>query len=480
MRVADPASLEVSAEARRVLETLWANGHAAYAVGGGVRDHLLGRTAHDVDIATDATPDRMLELLPDGHTLGVFGTVEVDGVQATTFRRDHRYADHRRPDEVTWTTDLTEDLRRRDFTINALAWGRGAGTSGPPALVDPTGGLDDLRTGVLRAVGDADARFDEDALRILRGARFAAALDLGIEPSTLAAMTRHGTDVAHLSGERIGQELHRMLALPQPSRAFRLLERIGSLGVTLPEVALQRGVPQAKIPGDDLFDHSMRTMDAAAAMIERSGELVMAGLLHDIGKPATAVDGHFLGHPEVGARMAVEALRRLRTPAVQVSRVERLIAGHMFQYRASWTDAAVRRFLRRTGADLVDDLLRLRLADNIGSGVAMDATGVRELWARVDAQRADNVPLSLADLAVGGRDLLRVTGRPAGPWVGVFLERLLGSVVNDPGRNRRDVLLADVRRWATDPASSIPAADPRPTTSATDTTASGRPDSLDG
>src|SRR5690349_325077 len=182
-------------DGRAILERLWTAGHAAYLVGGGVRDQLLGRPVHDVDIATDALPERVLELFPGAHRRSVFGTVDIDGTQVTTFRRDHVYADHRRPDRVTFTTSVEEDLARRDFTVNALAWGKPRGGNGETRFVDPSGGLPDLERGVLRAVGDPDARFAEDALRLLRGARFATVLGLAIEPATLDAMRRRGADV---------------------------------------------------------------------------------------------------------------------------------------------------------------------------------------------------------------------------------------------------------------------------------------------
>lgn len=435
-----------SAEARSVLERLWSAGHSAYLVGGGVRDQLLGRPAHDDDIATDALPERVLELFTEARPRGAFGTIDIGGVQVTTFRRDHVYADHRRPDRVTFTRDVEEDLRRRDFTVNAIAWGRAAGSDDPPGLVDPTGGLADLDARLLRAVGDPDARFEEDALRLLRGARIAAALGFTVEPDTLDAMRRRGGDVRWLSMERVGEELRRMLALPRPSMALRLMDAMGALAVVLPEVTTQHGVAQAKIPGEDLFDHSMRTTDAAAGFTATTPSLVTAALLHDIGKPATAADGHFIGHAEVGARMARVALERLRMPGALVARVERLVHEHMFQYLPTWTDAAVRRFLRRVGPDLVDELLLLREADDLGSG-RQPGPELAALRERIDRERRARVPISLADLAVDGRDLLEVADRPPGPWVGRFLGRLLASVVNDPRRNRRDVLLGDVRRW---------------------------------
>jgi tRNA nucleotidyltransferase (CCA-adding enzyme) len=447
----------IPADALGLLQRLWAAGYAGYAVGGGVRDALLGRPLHDIDLATDARPERLLELFPDGHPVGAFGTLEVAGVQVTTFRRDHTYRDHRRPDTVSWTGDLAQDLGRRDFTINALAWGRPGGSTSPgePSLVDPTGGLADLQARLLRAVGDPGARFSEDALRLLRGARFVATLGLAVEPATLAAMRAHGADARWLSAERVWAELRRMLAEARPSDALRMLDDIGVLAVLLPELTDQHGVPQAKIPGADLFDHAMATADAAAALPGASERLVLAALLHDIGKPATFADGHFIGHAEVGARMALAVLQRLRCGTVTATDVAQLVREHMFQYRRDWTDAAVRRFLRRVGAGYIDDLLRLRQADNVGSGQDPDTAGLAGLRARLEAQRLARVPLSVGDLSVDGNDILAAVGRPPGPWVGAMLERLLDSVVNDPARDRPGVLLADVRRWAADP--EIPA-----------------------
>jgi len=439
-------------DALKVLTRLWHNGHAAYAVGGGVRDAMLGRPLHDIDLTTDARPDRILELFPTGHQRGVFGTIDVDGVEVTTFRRDHTYRDHRRPDEVTWTDDVDDDLRRRDFTINAIAWGRPAEStmSGEPALHDPMGGAADLQARLLRAVGDPDARFEEDALRLLRGARFAATLGFDIEAQTLGAMRAHGRDAQWLSAERVHAELRRMLTEARPSDGLGILDAIGVLAVVLPELTAQHGVAQAKIPGRDLFDHSLATADAAAAMPETSERLILAALLHDIGKPATASDGHFIGHAEVGARMAASVLHRLRWSAVMAAAIGHLISEHMFQYRPGWTDAAVRRFLRRVGPGLMDDLLRLRQADNVGSGQDPDTDHLPELRSRLAAQRLANVPLTLAALCVTGDDLVAAVGRAPGPWVGEMLDRLLESVVNDPRRNRPDVLVTDVRRWQAD------------------------------
>ena len=225
----------VEPEVIDVLATLWRAGHGAYLVGGGVRDALLGVAVSDWDIATDARPERILRLFPGSSYMNRFGTVLARHHEITTFRRDHRYADHRRPDSVTFSQDIFEDLARRDLTINAIAWGR-RGPDGATRVVDPADGQGDLRAQLVRAVGDPDRRFDEDALRLLRAVRIAARLDFTIEPMTRAAMTAHAADIEYVSEERLGSEIRRMLSADMPSRAFRLLQETGILRTTLPEL----------------------------------------------------------------------------------------------------------------------------------------------------------------------------------------------------------------------------------------------------
>ena len=432
-----------------ILHRLWSAGHAAYVVGGGVRDMLLGRTPEDWDVATDALPDRLLELFPGSHYGNRFGTVTIGGVEATTFRRDHHYADHRRPESVTFTTSLDEDLARRDFTVNAISWGRPAGgADSAPAWVDPTGGLADLTTRTLRAVGEPVERFDEDALRLLRAARIAAQLGFEIDRPTLAAMSATADRARWVSQERVGGELKRMIAADPPSSGFHILAQSGLLEPLLPELAAQRGVPQAKIAGHDVWAHSLATLDAAAAIAPTNQRLRRAALLHDVGKPQTFADGRFIGHDTVGAELASGLLTRLAFPRREVDDVARLIRLHMFNYQPAWTNAAIRRFIRRAGIELVGDLIDLRQADNIGSGQAPDADESNQLRRRVADQLAAGVPLGLADLAVNGDDLTTELGLPPGPLIGRLLDRLLESVVADPERNSPARLLADARLWA--------------------------------
>lgn len=425
-----------------MLQTLWDEGHAAFLVGGGVRDALLGRPVTDWDVATDALPERLLQLFPAGGYDNRFGTVQVPSgdlkLEVTTFRRDHQYADHRRPDSVTFTTSLDEDLARRDFTVNAIAWSR-------DGLVDPTSGLADLTAGLLRAVGDPPTRFDEDALRLLRAARLAAQLDFQIEPSTLAAMSTTAATVQYVSTERIGEELRKMLRAAQPSRALQILADTGVLRFALPELDAQRGVPQDKAPGMDLWAHCMAATDAAARLDPGNPRLRLAALVHDIGKPGTLADGHFIGHDTEGARLAELLLTRLAFPRREVEAVADLVRFHMFSYEPRWTGAAVRRFIKRIGRDQVSDLLNLRSADNVGSGLPANAGQLDELRRRVAAELAAGAPLTLHELAVRGDDLTSALAVRPGPVVGQLLDHLLQWVLDDPSRNARADLVAEAR-----------------------------------
>jgi tRNA nucleotidyltransferase/poly(A) polymerase len=453
MERAAPASAPASVIA--VLSTLWQSGHAAYLVGGGVRDELLGRPVTDWDVATDARPERLLELFPAGRYENRFGTVTVpvDGldVEVTTFRRDHRYADHRRPDSVSFSDSLDEDLARRDFTVNAIAWGRsgGPGEAGTdqPHWADPTGGLEDLERRVLRAVGDPATRFDEDALRLLRGARLAAQLGFEIEPMTRSAMSATAETIRYVSSERVGAELHKMLAADPPSRALEILAETGVLSHSLPELAAQRGVAQDKAPGMDLWAHCLATLDAAARLDPDNPRLRLAALVHDIGKPGTLADGHFIGHDTEGARLAELMLSRLAFPRRDAEAVADLVRYHMFSYESRWSGAAVRRFIRRVGRDQVGDLLNLRAADNLGSGLPADAGQLDELRRRVAAELAAGAPLSLHELGIRGDDLVAELDLLPGPIVGELLDHLLGWVLDDPARNERDALLGEARAW---------------------------------
>ena len=433
--------IEVPDSVRAVMERLWLHGHAAYVVGGSVRDALLGRPAQDWDLATDARPDRLLAVFPSAVYENQFGTVAVREGQAThevtTFRTDHDYADFRRPHRVEFGDDIRLDLARRDFTINAIAWGHVADASAS-ALVDPFGGIADIDGRLLRAVGDPGARFGEDALRMVRAIRLAAVLDFSLEPATLAAIRDNAGLAAHVSGERVSAELEKLLAAPRPSTGLRLMAETGLLTVLLPELTAQRGVPQNKVEGEDLLDHTLRAVDAAPA--DRP-VVRLAALLHDLGKPSTLDDGPFRGHEMIGAEIAEKLLDRLHTPRAATERVAHLVRHHMFQYEQSWGDAGVRRFIQRVGVEAIDDLFELRRADNVGSGLPSDAHGLDELRARVEAELAASVVLDRSRLAVRGDDLIAELAIPAGPRLGRILDELLERVIAEPKLNDRATLL---------------------------------------
>ena len=432
-----------------VIEVLRSNGHAGFLVGGSLRDLLLGRVPVDWDLATDGRPDRIVELFPGSVYENRFGTVAVrhgdETFEITTFRRDHDYADFRRPHRVEFGDDVETDLARRDFTVNALAWGGRPGA--PLGLIDLHDGLDDLGDRLLRAVGTPEERFGEDALRMIRAIRLSATLGFTIERATLGAIEARAELVRHLSGERIAAELERLLAAPLPSAGLRPLESTGLLRWISPEMADQRGVPQDKVPGEDLWDHSLRAVDAAP--VDRP-VVRLAALLHDIGKPATFAEGRFLGHETAGAELAAELLARLRFPRSTTDRVVHLIRNHMFAYEPSWGDNAVRRFISKIGQPALDELFELRRADNIGSGLAPDAGGLPELQARVAEQLAAAVALDRRDLAVGGDDLIAELGVEPGPRLGAVLDRLLDAVVEDPRLNDRPTLLLLAQRLLTE------------------------------
>ena len=441
---------EIPAAVAELLATLRGGGHSAYVVGGCLRDSLLGRDPADWDLTTDAAPKRIQGLFPRSLYENRFGTVVVrrgdSQFEITTFRRDAAYADHRHPDGVAFGDSIDEDLARRDFTVNAMAWGGRSGTDSH--FVDPHGGRADLGSRLLRAVGDPDERFQEDALRMVRAVRLAATLEFDIQTETLSSIGRNAELARHLSGERIATELAKLLAADRPSVGLRLMAGTGLLAVIAPDLARQQGIAQNKVDGEDLWDHTIRTVDAAP-----NRPLVrLASLLHDIGKPDSLADGHFHGHDTVGAMMARDYLATLHAPRELQERVAHLIRNHMFSYQANWSDAAVRRFIRKVGPGSIDDLLALRAADNEGSGLSAEAGLLPELELRIRAELAAHVVLGRHQLAVDGNDLRSELGIAPGKKLGRILDALTERVIAEPALNDRAILLEVARALVSGPA----------------------------
>ena len=449
----DVVELRLPDPVHHVLSTLEAAGHEAVLVGGVVRDQLLGQTRADMDwdAATSAEPAAVAALFPSATWENRFGTVTVRGlpsVEVTSYRTESEYADARRPDEVRFGASLVEDLARRDFTINAMAWLPVDLAAGRGRIVDPHGGRADLASRVLRTVGDPGLRFAEDALRLVRAARFAASLDLSIEPATEAAIVALAPRVASVSGERVRDELLRILEIDQPSRAFRLLERLGLLSIILPELAALRGIPQAKaIPGDAL-DHSLAAVDAVPAVAPTDTRL--AALLHDLGKATTLAHGHFIGHETVGAALAGDVLKRLRVGRARSERITNAIRQHMYHYDATWSDAAVRRLVRRLAHTDRDLLFALRRADDAASGTSAAGAPVQDELEERIAGELERQPVLLLErrLAVDGHDLQQELGLPPGREIGRLMERLLDAAIDDPSINDRAALIARARALA--------------------------------
>ena len=439
---------------RAVLARLAASGHEAVAVGGGVRDALLGRASHGFwDLATSATPEEVTRLFPEAVPTGIaHGTVTLPGpaneaIEITTYRTDHGYSDSRRPDEVRFGVDLVTDLERRDFTVNALVY-----EPVDELLLDAVGGLEDLEAKLLRAVGDPVRRFREDALRPLRGARLAAVLEFDFEPATKAALSAALDLVPKLSQERVRDELGKLLGARRPSRGLEALREAGLLALVLPELTATVGVPQNRHHAFDVYVHTLRAIDAAPP----DNEVVRwAALAHDLGKPVTRAvkeDGEssFHGHPQAGAEIAEAMLDRLRLPRVTEERIVHLVREHLFEYRPEWTDAAVRRFVRRVGPDALEDLFTLRAADAAGTREdgAPDLSNLAALKARIASVMSAKPPLSARELVVNGHDLMSALSIPPGPRVGAILDALLERVLDDPALNEPDLLLALARELA--------------------------------
>ena len=441
-------SSRVPAPILEILRRLGEAGHRAYVVGGAVRELLRGVPLQDWDVGTSATPDQVLGLYPDAIATGArFGTLTIPtqagNCEVTTFRVESEYQDARHPGKVTFVRELEEDLKRRDFTVNAIAWDPLAGR-----LVDPTGGLADLDQGILRAVGEPRERFREDGLRPVRAARFAATLEFELEDRTAQALREARAEVGRVAAERVQDELMKMLRARQPSRGFEVLRHAGLLGVWLPELEACVAVPQNRYHAYDVYFHTLHTCDAAPSA---KPAVRLAALFHDVGKPRTREEREggeatFYNHQFVGAAMTEEAMNRLRFGRDLTENVTHLVRQHMFDYRPEWTDAAVRRFIRSVGVEHIADLFDLRIADNIGNGLK---TGfphyLEELRARVDAILEAQEALSIRDLAVDGKDVMRVLDLPPSPKVGEILNQLLEEVLENPQLNTRERLLERIR-----------------------------------
>jgi len=430
-------------------DQLRAAGKRSWIVGGCVRDLLLGRDVADWDLATDARPDELIKIFPRAIPTGIeHGTVTVvvrgKHYEVTTLRGETTYSDGRRPDKVEFVDDIVADLARRDFTFNAIAIDPSSGH-----VIDPFDGQKDLAARVLRAVGDPLERFSEDGLRVLRAARFVATLEVELDPKTRAAIGPTLDTYRKVSHERIRDEWVKTMKARRPSRAFDVMRETGILSITCPELLEGVGMDQNKYHAYDVWRHGMECMDGCAG----DPMLRIAALFHDVGKPRTRAfsdktnDYTFYDHDRVGAEIVDPICLRLRFSNDERARITHLVRHHLFHY-SDWTDAAVRRWIRRVGKDRLVDLYALNEADVRAKGkdATPDLRALEALKGHVEKVLAEGAALSTRDLKVNGRDLMTELGLAPGPVLGELLEALLEAVTADPALNERDKLLARARQ----------------------------------
>ena len=440
---------QIPPEVARITATLENAGFEAWVVGGCVRDLFIGRTPKDWDVTTNATPEQIQGLLPNTYYTNEFGTVGVVNdnaaderlkvVEVTPYRLEGKYSDARRPDSVVFSQKIEDDLKRRDFTINALAY---SATKGQ--LLDLYGGIKDIHARVIRAVGDPLERFNEDALRILRAVRISAELNFAIDPRTEGGMRDRAEQLEKISKERIRDEFVRIINSPQPMQALVLSQKLGILRYIAPELEQGIGCEQNQAHRFDVFEHNLRTLQHAA---DKNWMFIvrLAGLFHDVGKPKTRRwseekrDWTFHGHDVVGARMTKKILETLKFPRETIDLASNLVRWHMFFSDPSVvTLSAVRRIITNVGKEHIWDLINLRICDRIGTGRPKEQPfRLRKYQAMIEQAMRD--PISVGMLKIDGRRLIELEIKP-GPRMGWTLHALLEEVLDDPTKNTEEYL----------------------------------------
>ncbi len=458
-------------------------GFEIYLVGGGVRNLLVNKRPENCDLTTNATPEESLEVLKDLNPFynNDFGTVSynvnVDGTEElyeiTTYRSEKEYSDFRRPDNVSWGKNLEEDIVRRDFTVNALVVGYRSQITDHRSqweLIDLVGGLADFEKGVIKAVGDPDRRFREDALRMMRAIRFASKLGFAIDTETLVAVSKNAALLEKISKERVREEFLKILGSNYPADGLSLLISTNLINYFLPEILEGKNTAQGGHHEWSVLEHSIQSLKNCPS----PNPLVrFVALIHDIGKPRSQRfkcrkcgkmfrdlpdDFHtcancgykqptrgmitFYGHEVIGARMAKEIAERLRFSRKEIEKIETLVRWHMFNYQPSMTDSAIRRLIRKVGKENIADLVLLRISDRKGSGSKTTSWRFLELQKRIGEQLFE--PMEINDMAVNGKDVMEVLKVAPGPIIGKVLKELFEEVLEDTSKNQREYLLKRV------------------------------------
>jgi putative nucleotidyltransferase with HDIG domain len=423
-----------------------------FIVGGASRGLLTGFSVADWDFATNATPEQIQALFPKNNFYNNdFGTVSIilgkdkkDVLEVTTYRTEEQYQDFRRPKKLIWGKTIKQDLSRRDFTINAIAVSVKCQMINDKCqienIIDPYSGIKDLEKEKIKAVGNPDERFREDALRLFRAIRIATELSFIIDKATFKSLKKNAELIKKIAWERIRVELFKLLTSNHPADGILLLFNAGLLQYILPEIITGRGVDQAKHHVDTVWQHELKTLEHCPS---RKPLVRLAALLHDVGKPATAKgkgeDRTFYNHEVVGAEIAKKIGKRLKLSNKQLDKLYRLVRWHQFSPNEKQTDAAIRRFIRRVGKENLQDILDIRTGDRLGSGVPKTSWRT-ELFKKRLAE-VQKRPFSVTDLKIDGHDVMKTLKVMPGPKVGQILETLFEEVKDNKKKNTRQYLL---------------------------------------
>lgn len=446
--------LSVPSEVIGIIEKLRQKGFEAYAVGGCVRDLLRGAKPKDWDVTTSAKPEEILQLFPGSFYENKFLTVTVKTgsedsaiaeVEVTTFRAEGKYTDKRHPDEVRFAKTLEEDLSRRDFTVNALA------VDLEGKITDPFGGQADLKKKYIRAVGEPEKRFEEDALRMLRAVRLATELGFQIEEVTRKHLEELSGNLNFIAKERIRDEFIKIIQTKEAKAGIEMLHELGLLKFIMPELELGIGV-ENRPRIFTIWEHALKAFEYGVKS-DFSLTVRIAALLHDVGKPPTKGEMKngewtFYGHDVVGARMATQILERLHFPHDFIERVGKLVRWHLFKYDPDEgiTDSSIRRLIRHVGPENMNDLVKLRICDRMGMGVPKALPyRLRHFQFRVEKILREEEAPTPKMLKINGDDIMKILNIRPGPKIGNIFEVLLQEVIDDPARNTYENLGLRIR-----------------------------------
>ena len=436
-----------------ILKKFEKGGYAIAIVGGAVRDILTGKEAVDWDLTTSAKPEEILRLFPGAFYNNRFGTVGIKIgnkiVEVTTYRKEQGYSDRRHPDKVVWGKSLEEDLARRDFTINAIAlrFTQGKLSQTP---VDPYGGQKDLKAKLIRTVGKADARFSEDALRLIRAVRFAATLNFKIEGETETSIKKNSKIISEISGERIRDEIFKIVVSEFSAEGILLMRETGLLTEILPELDVCFAVEQKSPKRHHVFDVGTHCVMSMKHCPSKDTVVRLATLLHDIGKAKVAdvtEEGvrTFYNHEVIGARQVNQISKRFQLSNHDRDKLFKLVRWHQFSVNENQTDKALRRFIRNVGLENVEDMMDLRIGDRLGGGLQQPESWRLKLF-RKRIEEVLKKPFTVADLKVNGNDVMELLNLKAGVEIGKILKKLFEEVLEDSNKNEREYLMEQIKK----------------------------------